>query len=120
MSAAIVIIFGAAFVLGRIRTDEAKLEAAGAGLKGALGTTSPGLFLVFVGGGLLAMVLSTQQELTTSDGASFGQFLISDTGANAAVGIVPIRRQAPASNTPTLSDEEIRKRLQSNPDAAGE
>jgi len=114
MSATILIVLGAAFVLGRITTDAARLEADAGSFKGTLATTSPGLVLVVIGGGLLTLVLSTQQELRTRDGASFGQFFITDSG-DAPVRIALLPFETPSGSVGTVavpSNDEISRILE--------
>lgn len=114
MSAAIIIVLGAAFVIGRINVEASKLEGEGAGFKATLATTSPGLVLVVVGAILLGSELVTQRELATNDGASYGQYTISDVqgAGRVTVGLSPVGGTAPEGAAANLSDEEIAKRIQ--------
>ena len=62
----ILALVGAAFVLGRLREPATRLSAAGGGITGALGASSPGLVLALLGTGLMAITLVTPFDVETS------------------------------------------------------
>jgi hypothetical protein len=71
MFGAVLVVIGAAFVLGRITTAASKGELNVGGFKAAMGSTSPGLFLAAFGALLIAIPNVSTQDITVSDGAVY-------------------------------------------------
>jgi hypothetical protein len=62
---------GSFFVLGQLRTDASTLEGSGEGVKVALGTSSPGLFLATLGSIVMVVALTVSFEIDTRDVAIY-------------------------------------------------
>lgn len=58
---------GATFILGKLETSENRLATEGAGWKGALQTSSPGLVLCFLGTALIVCAIFARAELYVYD-----------------------------------------------------
>lgn len=67
----VLVVIGAAFVLGRITTSAAKGEFSLGGAKAALTSTSPGLFMTGLGALLIAIPNVSAQEIRVADGAVY-------------------------------------------------
>lgn len=69
---AILVVIGAAFILGKISTKDTNTgEFSFGDVKGSLATSSPGLMLVFMGSLLIAVPNFSTQSITTNDTGSF-------------------------------------------------
>lgn len=68
---AILVLIGAAFILGKITVAPTKGGVGFGDLKMSLASSSPGLFLVLFGCGLIAIPNLSQQAIKTDDTASF-------------------------------------------------
>ncbi|MFV0386489.1 hypothetical protein [Paracoccus sp. (in: a-proteobacteria)] len=113
LAAVFVIMIGSALIVGRVNMKgDGKASAEGAGFKGAVSASSPGLLLVVLGVGLLSVQYFTRSDLTTTDGAAYAIFSISDM-ANSdeyVIGLASPKtaRAAPAISGPSQpSDAEI-------------
>lgn len=67
----ILVVIGAAFVLGKISGSETNIDAGGKDMKLALKSSSPGIILVFFGVILIGIPHFSKQQIATSDASSF-------------------------------------------------
>ena len=105
----ILIIFGAAFVLGRINAGAIDASGGTKLVNATLRTTSPGIVLAAFGVFLVSFPLWSTQEITTWDGASFGTLVLTEGPDGPVATLGP--RVAAAAAVPVISAEEARKQL---------
>ena len=68
---AILIVIGGAFVLGRISSPRTKMDVATGNMRVVLASSSPGLFMVLFGCGLVIAPIATKQVIWTHEGSSY-------------------------------------------------
>ncbi len=70
----ILVMSGAIFILSRVRVGKAEVEATTADFKIAIASSSPGIFMLFVGAFMVCAPLFTSQRIIVEDGAAYPAF----------------------------------------------
>lgn len=93
-------IVGAAFILGRFREDQTRIEGEGGGARAAIATSSPGLALSTLGTVLMAITLVVPFGVKTYDEATYLQSdLIMPMPPPGALGPITLDDPGPAPGT---------------------
>jgi len=106
----ILIVFGAAFVLGYVTAGPIEGTGGNGTLSISFKTTSPGLVMAALGVFLVSFPLWSTQEITTWDGASYGAFMMTEGPDGPVATLTPLAAAA-TIDVQLPSDEEIAKAL---------